>query len=111
MKNIIRYSDKLSLIALKQNLTGFDNFIGSWLITGEKTILIDTGTSYSVPVLVKSLKELGVKKIDVILITHIHIDHAGATSSEPTSARPTCHPQRWCSWPHGATYQTDCAAI
>jgi glyoxylase-like metal-dependent hydrolase (beta-lactamase superfamily II) len=40
---------------------------------------VDTGTAYSVPALLAALKELAldVADIDYVLLTHIHLDHAG----------------------------------
>jgi glyoxylase-like metal-dependent hydrolase (beta-lactamase superfamily II) len=77
MKNIEHYPGGISLISLKQNLQGFEKFVNSWLIRRDHTFIVDAGTSFSAPLLAASLKELGVMKLDAILITHIHIDHAG----------------------------------
>ncbi len=76
---IYRYSDSLYLIDLPQKIPGFRNFISSWVYFGENTYLVDPGPKSSIYHLVDSLKEIGAEKIDYILITHIHIDHAGGT--------------------------------
>ncbi|MFC1516692.1 MBL fold metallo-hydrolase [Thermodesulfobacteriota bacterium] len=68
---------ELYLIPLDQNLPGFKDFVGAWLYKAEKTILVDVGTSATLPVLLKALASLGVRRLDAILLTHIHIDHAG----------------------------------
>ena len=44
--------------------------------TGE-VMLIDTGRSEYAPILIRNLEKLGVKKIDYLLISHPHYDHAG----------------------------------
>lgn len=77
MDNITKFSDELHIVALKQNLQGFDKFVNSLVYKGEKTFLVDVGTLSSMPILLKSLEALEITKIDYILLTHIHIDHAG----------------------------------
>lgn len=73
----IEIAPELYLIPLNQNLSGFTSFIGSWVYKGEKTFLVDVGPAATVPALLKSLEALEVRHIDAILLTHIHIDHAG----------------------------------
>ena len=54
-----------------------------YLVRGlKKNVLIDTGTASNYPILRDSLKEVGVKpsKIHLIILTHEHFDHIGATS-------------------------------
>lgn len=75
--NIIEITPKLYLIPLDQNLPGFASFIGAWLYKGEKTFLVDVGPSATIPDLLKALEILDIRHPDVILLTHIHIDHAG----------------------------------
>ena len=41
------------------------------------TALIDTGTKESVSDLCVSLQKMGIEKIDVVILTHLHIDHTG----------------------------------
>ncbi|MBW2367251.1 MAG: MBL fold metallo-hydrolase [Deltaproteobacteria bacterium] len=67
----------LHLIELIPPLAGFEDFIGAWLLTGPETILVDVGPSATVPALVNALQTIGVSRLDYILLTHIHIDHAG----------------------------------
>ena len=75
--SLVCVTPDLTLVPLDQNLPGFTSFIGAWLYKKEKTILVDVGTAATIPVLVESLKALGVSHLDAILLTHIHIDHAG----------------------------------
>lgn len=74
---IWRCSDDLFLIDLPQKIEGFRKFISSWVYLGDKTILVDPGPKSTVEHLLNSLKEIGVRNVDYILLTHIHIDHAG----------------------------------
>jgi glyoxylase-like metal-dependent hydrolase (beta-lactamase superfamily II) len=83
-----------TLIELKQNKPGFRRFIGSWLITGRENIVVDVGPSNSIDQLIHSLTESGVDRIDRVLLTHIHIDHAGGLApfiEHFPMARVVCH--------------------
>ncbi|WP_020677104.1 MBL fold metallo-hydrolase [Geopsychrobacter electrodiphilus] len=62
------------------SLPGFRQFISSWCWqTAGKRLLIDPGPLSTIPHLLKSLQAAGVDRLDYILLTHIHIDHAGGT--------------------------------
>ena len=76
--NIIKVADQLFLITLNPPLKGFENFIGVWLYTGNMNFIVDVGPSVTASRLIKALEDLGVDRLDYILLTHIHIDHAGA---------------------------------
>jgi len=73
----IQISPTLFLIPLDQDLPGFISFISAWLYRGEKTFLVDPGPASTIPQLIQALESLAVKHIDAILLTHIHLDHAG----------------------------------
>ena len=75
---------------------GFHHFMSAWLYAdGQKSFLVDPGPLATLPQLLEGLENRGVKTLDYILLTHIHIDHAGATGAVvehfPT-ARVVCHP-------------------
>ncbi len=75
---IHRISNNLFLADLDIPRPGFYNFISSWILKeGNRAIVIDPGPSTTVETLFSSLKELEVEDIDYILLTHIHLDHAG----------------------------------
>lgn len=74
---IEKISKNLFLICLVPPMTGFDNFIGVWVKTGSPTYIVDVGPGATVPDLKQALDEVGVRELDYIFITHIHIDHAG----------------------------------
>lgn len=60
-----------------------NDFASAYLIhNGKKAAFIDNNTNHCVPTLMKSLEDTGYKPEDVeyIIITHVHLDHAGATS-------------------------------
>lgn len=75
--NIYALYPDLYLIELIPPVPGFDQFIGSWLYKGKITCLIDVGPGVTVPFLLQALKSLQVNQLDYILLTHIHMDHAG----------------------------------
>jgi len=77
-------------------LTGFRQFISSWLYCGDNfCLVVDPGPLSTIPRLVAELRHYGVKQLDYILLTHIHIDHAGGTGAllrEFPAAKVICHP-------------------
>ena len=75
---IQKLADDLFLIPLDLPTTGFTEFISVWLYRGEKTFLVDVGPSTAATDLLSALQELDVVHLDYILLTHIHLDHAGA---------------------------------
>lgn len=79
--NIIEVRPHLYLIGLEQEMEGFENSIGSWFFDGKYKFLVDVGPKASVGRLVESLEALDVERLDFIFLTHIHIDHAGATGA------------------------------
>ena len=50
-----------------------------FIVEGNEVAIIETATSYSVPLIVNALKELGLgtQHVKYIIPTHIHLDHAG----------------------------------
>jgi len=95
--NYKKVFSNLYLIDLDQKMTGFRKFISAWLyIENESTFLVDPGPKYSIETLIKALKEIGIDKLDYVLLTHIHIDHAGGTGrllEEYPMAKVICHPK------------------
>ncbi|MBU2498285.1 MAG: MBL fold metallo-hydrolase [Proteobacteria bacterium] len=65
------------LVEIKLDRPDFDRFIGAWVIEGEKNVVVDVGPSNPIEGLFSSLSAMGVRRVDLVLLTHIHIDHAG----------------------------------
>jgi glyoxylase-like metal-dependent hydrolase (beta-lactamase superfamily II) len=82
------------LIGIPQDRPGFDRFIGSWLCPFDKTVVIDVGPSRSLPKLLDALTARGIHRVDYVLLTHIHMDHAGGLAEfldHFPMARAVCH--------------------
>ncbi len=84
----------LELLDIPFDRPGFQKFFGAWTVRGALTFLVDTGPSVSADSLVQKLRTSGVNRLDYVLITHIHLDHAGGLSrvlDEFPGARVVCH--------------------
>jgi glyoxylase-like metal-dependent hydrolase (beta-lactamase superfamily II) len=71
-------------IPIDVNYLGFDQMIGACLVeNGGQSGIIDPGPAVSLAILEKRLEKLGhpLGELDFILLTHIHLDHAGATGT------------------------------
>lgn len=62
-------------------MAGYDGITASYLIRSDRPCLVETGTAPSAPVVRDALASLGVGPADLatIVVTHIHLDHAGGT--------------------------------
>src|SRR6266568_3281950 len=63
---------------------GEEEIIGSYLLAGENELaIIDPGPASTLESLLKAIRATGFDPQDVthILLTHVHLDHAGATGS------------------------------
>jgi glyoxylase-like metal-dependent hydrolase (beta-lactamase superfamily II) len=81
-------------ISLTPPLDGFSEFISAWVVTGRPSFLVDVGPASTAGQLLRGLDVLGVAHPDYILLTHIHLDHAGAArtiSGRFPEARVVCH--------------------
>jgi len=79
------------------------------IIDGGRAAFVDTGTNYSVPLLIDALKQrdLDVANVDFVFLTHIHLDHAGGAGllmQALPNARCVVHPR-------GALHMADPARL
>jgi glyoxylase-like metal-dependent hydrolase (beta-lactamase superfamily II) len=79
------YATKLNdftyLIDLKT--AGYENFIAAYVLKEDKVAVVETGPTSSIPNLLAGLKEIGIQNeaVDYVLVSHIHIDHAGGAGT------------------------------
>lgn len=93
---ITQFQDNLYLVTLPVDATGFDGFIGAWVYTGGPVVVIDVGPAAAAAKLLAGLAELGVSRPDAIMLTHIHLDHAGGIGAVAAKLPETpviCHPK------------------
>lgn len=60
-------------------MSGYDGITAAYAILGDRPCLVETGTATSARTVVDALASLGVGATDLatIVVTHIHLDHAG----------------------------------
>lgn len=87
----------LYLVDLDLPLTGFRQFISSWIYVKDKqAVVVDPGPTSTIPVLLKALQSLDIKRLEFLLLTHIHLDHgggAGALLEHFPETKVCCHPK------------------
>jgi glyoxylase-like metal-dependent hydrolase (beta-lactamase superfamily II) len=93
---IQQFGDDLYLISLPIPIKGFDRFIGAWFYAGDPLVLVDVGPAVAAPSLLSALADIGRGSPELILLTHIHIDHAGGIgriAGAFPNAKVVCHPK------------------
>jgi glyoxylase-like metal-dependent hydrolase (beta-lactamase superfamily II) len=85
----------LHLIDLDQDLPGQRRFISCWVSVSEDLVfIVDPGPPSTAEHLITRLEELGISRLDFILLTHVHLDHGGCTSrilARWPDAKVVCH--------------------
>ena len=76
-------SPHLKLIDLQPPIPGYERFIGAYLFVGKQKAIIDPGPTSAIPNLLSALAEVNISpdEIDYVILTHIHIDHAGGAGT------------------------------
>ncbi len=93
---VSKLQDHLYLIDLETG--GFRNFVSSYLLKGDKAIVVETGPRSSVENLLNGLKEIGVEteNVSYVAVSHVHLDHAGGVGTlvkNLPNARVIVHPR------------------
>ncbi len=88
-------SPALQMIDLDQDLIGHRKFLSCWAwITDELTYIVDPGPRATADRVIGALRAKGVQRLDYILVSHVHLDHAGAAADVLAAfpdARVVCH--------------------
>lgn len=73
----------LKLINLHTPIPGYEKFIGAYLFQSEKKAVVDVGPRVALLNLLAGLAALKVSpgEIDYVILTHIHLDHAGGAGT------------------------------
>ncbi len=76
-------------IDLDQPRRGYREFISAWLVVRDDVrYVVDPGPTSTIPHLIERTRAQ-TERLDLVLLTHIHIDHAGGTGAV-VSAFPGC---------------------
>ena len=82
-------------IDLDMDSLGYENFLSAWLHKGDRgNFLVDPGPAATIDHLVAEMHARGAETLDWILLTHIHLDHAGGVGHlvrHFPEARVVCH--------------------
>lgn len=72
-----------SLFQIDTKQSGYEAITAAYLIAGPRPCLIETGTQTSASTVIAALKEIGLGFDDLasIVVTHIHLDHAGGVGT------------------------------
>ncbi|HZB95621.1 MAG TPA: MBL fold metallo-hydrolase, partial [Herpetosiphonaceae bacterium] len=70
-------TDAISFV--DNGLLGSSGVGTTYVVRGDEIVIVETGTSFCAPTIIEGLTALGVQPSDIrhILLTHIHMDHAG----------------------------------
>lgn len=73
--------------------------------SNDRIAIVDTGTQYSVPQVEKALSDLslGYENVDYVILTHIHLDHAGGAGA----LMALCEHAKLIVHPKGARHMVD----
>jgi len=92
--SLYKLSDNITLIDAPIN--GVKGALGTYLVSGTKTAVIDPGPTSQAKGVIIELGKLGVKNLDWVLATHIHLDHTGGSwllLKEYPESILHCHPK------------------
>ncbi len=87
-------TDKISLIDAP--FSGNTGVLGTYLIEGKRKAIIDPGPASQTVGVIDILRKMGVNELKAVLLSHIHLDHAGGSwkmVQEYPDSYVYCHPK------------------
>lgn len=95
---ILTICPTVKLLTLQPPISGYGEFIGPYVLSAEKSAVIDIGPASALPSFLSSLSKIDIKVADIgyIIFTHIHIDHAGSAGGAAralSNAKVLVHPR------------------
>jgi glyoxylase-like metal-dependent hydrolase (beta-lactamase superfamily II) len=70
-------TDNIKLI--DSPIHGVTGTLGTYLVSGEESVIIDPGPTSQTPGVIEALQNLGIERLKAVLLTHIHLDHGGGS--------------------------------
>jgi glyoxylase-like metal-dependent hydrolase (beta-lactamase superfamily II) len=69
------------IVAIDTGLVGFDEMIAAYVVPGEQPAIVETGPATVARAVVEGVESLGIGLGDIatLVVSHIHLDHAGAS--------------------------------
>jgi len=77
-------------------INGVTGRLGTYLVSGEESVIIDPGPTTQTMGVIEALHELKVESLKAVLLTHIHLDHGGGSwrlLEEYPESYLYCHPR------------------
>ena len=68
-------------IRIDSRMHGLEGITATFVVRGERTALVETGPKSAVDNVLSALEANGIDDLDWIIVTHIHLDHAGAAGT------------------------------
>jgi glyoxylase-like metal-dependent hydrolase (beta-lactamase superfamily II) len=68
-------------IVIDTKMHGRDGITGAFIVEGRQRALVETGPKSSIEYVSTALDAAGIDAVDWIVVTHIHLDHAGAAGT------------------------------
>lgn len=68
-------------LVIDTQMHGHNQITAAFLVTGERNALVETGPRSTIDNVLAALEAQGIDRIDDIVVTHIHLDHAGAAGT------------------------------
>lgn len=68
-------------IPIDSGMMGRPGLQSPWVIASERPAVIDPGPANRAEAVDRKIRELGIEKLDSIVLTHIHFDHAGGAAA------------------------------